>query len=492
MEIEQLPERQTSFTRGRAWGIAFHVVLSALSLLALVVMVNYLAHRHNQRLYISAASRQTLSPATQRVLAQLTNNVKIIVFFDRGERLFGAVSSLAKEYQSHSRHIELEFVDARMPGRAEAIRNEYKFQTEGDASRVIFDSNGQVRTIISTELSEYGVTPKKVITRTGFRGEQLFTSAILNVTQTKPVAAYFLQGHGEESLGPDNLGYSRLAKLLQNNNVTVNSILPLIGTNNLPDDCGLLVIAGPTSAIPIEELTKIDQYLGHGGRLLALMNVNARIKSVGLESLLYKWNVQVGFDLVRDPSEAQADDPNIIVTSHFGSHAIVRSLLRSSLGIVAPRSVAQRTQPETAADAPKVTELFFTSSSGYALIPSESNRNSTVQRQGSIPLAAAAERGGIQGVKSERGATRIVAVGDSIFLSNSLIGYSANADFAVLALNWLLNRDSILSEITASPISEYQIVLTEQQMSQLRWLFLAAVPGLVMTLGFFVWLRRRV
>jgi ABC-type uncharacterized transport system involved in gliding motility auxiliary subunit len=107
-------------------------------------------------------------------------------------------------------------------------------------------------------------------------------------------------------------------------------------------------------------------------------------------------------------------------------------------------------------------------------------------------MAVAGERGAIQGVKAERGASRFIVAGDSIFLSNTLIGYSANSDFAILAVNWLLNRDSLLNEIGPSPVSEYRIVLTEQQMSQLRWLFLAALPGLVMAAGFIVWLRRRV
>jgi hypothetical protein len=221
------------------------------------------------------------------------------------------------------------------------------------------------------------------------------------------------------------------------------------------------------------------------------MNIGARSAPVGLESLLYKWNVQVGFDWVRDPSLAQADNPNVIVASHYGSHPIVRALLRSSLGLVAPRSVSQRAVPQSGADAPKVTELLFTGPDGYVLVPSQGN-HWVNQRQGSIPLAVAGERGAIQGVKTERGASRFVVVGDAVFLSNALIGYSANSDFAVLALNWLLNRDALLSEIGPSPVSEYQIVLTEQQMSQLRWLFLAAIPGTVMVIGFFVWLRRRV
>jgi len=58
-------------------------------------------------------------------------------------------------------------------------------------------------------------------------------------------------------------------------------------------------------------------------------------------------------------------------------------------------------------------------------------------------------------------------------------------------VNWLVNRDSLLNDIGPSAVSEYQILLTEKQMSQLRWLFLAVIPGVVVIFGFFVWIRRR-
>jgi hypothetical protein len=44
----------------------------------------------------------------------------------------------------------VEFVDYRMPGRAEAVRAQYKLQTEGEGSRIIFDAGGPVRTVMST------------------------------------------------------------------------------------------------------------------------------------------------------------------------------------------------------------------------------------------------------------------------------------------------------------------------------------------------------
>jgi hypothetical protein len=333
------------------------------------------------------------------------------------------------------------------------------------------------------------MTPGKEIVRTGFKGEQLFTSAILNVTQTKPILTYFLQGHGEHKLSDDDQGYGRFGKLMEDNNIVLRPVGPLLGTNGIPAECGLVIIAGPSRPFEKEELIKLDQYLSRGGRLFVLFN-GMNLTPTGLEALLYKWNIQVGFDRIRDTTQSQSDNPDVIVTSNFGPHPLVRSLLRSAVKMVIPRSVSQRAAPENTADAPKVTELLYTSSGGLQLVPYENN-TWTRGKTGSIPLAAAGERGAIQGLKSEKAASRYIVTGDSLFLSNALFNHAANSDFANLAVNWLAHRDSLLNEIGPSPVSEYEIQLNRTQMSKIRWLFLGAIPGGVMALGVIVWLRRR-
>ena len=52
----------------------------------------------------------------------------------------------------------------------------------------------------------------------------------------------------------------------------------------------------------------------------------------------------------------------------------------------------------------------------------------------------------IQGVAADKGATRIVVVGSSVMFANAPLGAAANADFATLSLNWLLNRDVFLAD----------------------------------------------
>lgn len=488
--MDQSPE--PTFTLWRRWRIGLHAAVSILAMLSIAVMVNYIAHRHNARFYVSSASRQNLSPLTLQVLKSLTKNVKVIVFFDRHDSLFNSVAAMIKEYGARSPKLQIEFVDYRMPGRAEAIRKQYELTSGSDSSRVIFDANGQVRTVLGSELSDYQVAKGKEFRRSGFRGEQMFTSALLNLTQVKPATAYFSQGHGEGNPNStEDRGYSLFARLLLNNNITVKPLPPLIG-KEIPQDCSLLIITDPQTTFDPEELTKIERYLSQGGRLLMMFSVSSMGKLTGLERMLWGLNVEVGFNMVKDTSQEQAEQTGVLVTSEFGAHPITRPLLRSSLKLIFPRSIAQRQTPVTTADAPKIVELASTTKNGQTLIPRPGNVY-VVQPPGErvVPLMVAWEKGAITGIAAEKGTARAVITGDALFLANLAFNQAANADFANLAVNWLLNRDSLLNEIGPSPVTEYEILLTHRQLKRLRWIMLVITPGTVLAIGFLVWIRRR-
>lgn len=105
-------------------------------------------------------------------------------------------------------------------------------------------------------------------------------------------------------------------------------------------------------------------------------------------------------------------------------------------------------------------------------------------------MAAAVEKGGLDGVAANRGATRNVVIGDSWMFGNEYLAAGSNRDFANLTLAWLLDRSNFLA-IGPKPLSEYRLNLTDRQMTLLRAALLAGMPGVVLTLGFAVWFRRR-
>ena len=477
--------KSPSFSAVKKWATALNVVASCLALLALVAMVNYLASRHFLRFQWMADERYRLSPMTLKLLQTRTNQVKVIVFFDPDEALYASVKGLINEYQLACPKLDVEYVNyLLLTGRANLIKQQYQL-SDADKDLVIFDCNGKKRIVRAKELSDYdlqGIFAGKEARRTSFKGEQFFTSAILGVTDPKPFKAYCLQGHGEHDPASDDEmnGYFKFARVLEDKDVVVGPLSLL--TNDVPADCQLLIIAGPRHTLSPEELERIDNYLNHGGRaFILLLNPGIDgVKKSGLEKTLANWGVAVGDGLVTDDAQAKAGQNNVLYVANFGQHDIVRPLAGSRLGLAFPHAVRPQPGASRAADTAKVVELAFTTERGK-----EAGRAG-----GAVPLMVAVEKGTIPGVAADTGSTRLVVVGDSLFLVNAIIEFDANRDFEILAVNWLLDRVQLLA-IGPRPIHEYKISLTQSQMSGARWILMGAMPGVVLLAGLLVWAGRR-
>jgi hypothetical protein len=494
------PHPRPSFSPYRKWGMGLHVCFLMLVVLSVLVMTNYIGQDYFLRFHISTQRRLELSPRTVGLLHSLTNRVKVTLYYDAEdeESLYGTVAELLSEYRLVNSRITIQTVDyIRDPGLAQKVKAKYNLSAPTDKNLVIFDCDGRVKPVEGSRLASYIVeqvpnpTPEAkgpAFRRrpTAFLGEMAFTAALLDVTSAKPLKAYFLQGHGEHQIdsGDEVAGYLKLASILKQNCIK-SEPLSLLGTNAVPEDCNLLVVAGPRDVIPDAELEKIEQYLNRGGRLLALFNFGSFRKQTGLERMLTKWGVDVGHNIVTDPDNAIPGKTTDMLVSNFGSgkHPAVNCLLGSGLHLSLPRTVGQLKLRAEAADAPHVEEIASTGP--RATVVGELVRNPP------LPLIVAVEKGALKDVITERGATRMVVVGDSLFLGNLQINSAANRDFAAAAVNWLLERTQLLGGPGPRPMTEYKIVMTKAQMHQAQWLLLGALPGGVLVLGGLVWLRRR-
>ncbi|MBM3836823.1 MAG: hypothetical protein FJ398_02470 [Verrucomicrobia bacterium] len=481
---------QASFWPGRRWRIGLNVALSIVAVSAILVMVNFIAARRYERFNWGAGTQDPLSPVTLRVLEALTNQVKIIVFFDHREPLFSAVRKVLDQYEVQCSRLDVEYVDYTFsPGRAEEIRTAYDLAEADKDDRIIFACNGKKKVVHAGELSEYdysGVFTERKVKRTTFRGEQLFTSAICSVIDTRTAKAYFLEGHREHDPTDrrDQIGYMDFAKVLQENNVAIGRLSLL--NAEIPADCQLLIVASPLNPIAEEELEKIDKYLSQGGRMLALFNHDSRQVATGLEALLANWGVEVGRDLVTDKPRSSTSDPRLVIVTEFGDHPLVKPLRRSRLALALPRSISLRSPAQRGADSAKVTPLAVTSPEGVV-----NKGPNQIERRGIIPLIVAVEKGSIQGISADRGETRMVVAGESWFLGNTVIDFDANRDFARLAINWLINRELLLEGIGPRKLKEFTISMTQSEMQAIRWLLVGVLPGSVLSIGILVWARRR-
>jgi ABC-type uncharacterized transport system involved in gliding motility auxiliary subunit len=310
----------------------------------------------------------------------------------------------------------------------------------------------------------------------------MFTSTLLALENSKPFKAYCLQGHGEPSLTDSGAsGYLKFAAVLEQNYIQLQP-LELLGDNPVPPDCNLLIIAGPRTMFSNLELQKIDQYLSQGGRLFLLLDYSSIQHPTGLDDILRHWGVNVGADMVQD-SKYTISGQDVIVYN-FSQHPVVNPLTQLALQLDLPRPVNRINWQNPPTDAPKVDELAFSGSDSVLM-----NEPGLPPR--SYPLMVAVEQSEVKGVAAAHSGTRMVVVGDSLFLDNQLIDGGANRDFAGYAVNWLLDRPTLLKGIGPRPVVEFRLMMTPAQQRNVRWLVLGALPGGVLALGGLVWLRRR-
>jgi len=487
------PEFKPSFSAARRWGIRLDYVLRTAVVLALVGMVNYLGAYWYYRTQLSSHTRQVLAPLTVNLLRSLTNDIKVTLFYDKEDPLFTTVSALLKDYQNVHAGLRVKAVDYRWDAaEAESIKKDYASYFVGLTNKnlIIFDCGGRVKVVNGNALAEY--VPERVANETelefrrkpvAFLGEKMFTAALLAVTSPRPFKACFLTGHGEHPLdGADESGYLAFSSVLRQNFIQPVG-LSLVGTNVIPADCDLLVIAGPMIEISSSELEKVQRYLQQGGRLMALLNSAQRTRQTGLEQLLVRWNMIVGESPVVDPEQTESATGSDVVISAYAKHPLVNSMIGYGLYLIQPRPISAMELRSRDGGAPKIQPVAFT---GTNAVMAGNLRGP--RRQYAV---AAVVEDAVPGVVTERGATRILAVGDSLFLDNQCLEKWANRDFAGYAVNWLLERTQLLEGLGPRPITEFRITMTRAQTRTVQWILLAAMPGAVLFLGGLVWLRRR-
>ena len=479
-----------SFSPGRRWKIGFDVVVRTVLVLAVVVMVNYLGAKFFGRFYLSSQTQVKLSPRTLSIIHSVTNHIDVTVYYDKTDDWYPMIIALLNEYRSANPNISIKAVDyTRDPGEAAKVKAQYKLSSTKDKDLVIFDNNGHWKITSGDALTQVKLEQVPNATEREFRrkpvafnGEMAFTAMLLAVQNTKPLKAYFLQGHGEPSLAETGeTDYQKFGATLAENYIAT-SALQLLGTNAVPDDCNLLIIAGPRTAFTDPELLKIDQYLAQGGRLFMLFNDFSVEHPTGLEPLLARWGVNVSSDIVVDPENTTSGLD--VIVYNFSAHPSVNPLVQFRLQMILPRCISKVDWKSPPTDAPKVDEIAFSG-------PKSTLKRHPADAPCSYPLMAAVEQKPVPGVANTHGTMRMIVVGDSFFLGNHYIEGGANRDFAGYAANWLLDRAVLLEGVGPRPVTEYRLTITRQQLQQVRWLLLAALPGAVLVFGWMVWLVRR-
>lgn len=476
-----------------------NVLVAVLLAALLTAMVNGIAARYYTRWDVSRKGYYELSDKSRGLVAGLEGAVRVLVFFQRSHQHYEDVKALLKEYTyAASRNdgltFDVEFIDPdRDLARVRAVARDYEVD---EPNIVVFESAGRRKYVEADAVTEYDTRLEGgVIKRTlkAFAGEQVFSSALHTVMQPVKPVVYFLAGHGERDIDDysETLGYSGIARVLRRDNLEVRALVPA-AEGGLPDDCDLLVIAGPVQQLSQREKDLIAAYLAGHGRVLAMIDPGT---DPGLAALFGAWGVRLGREVVVGMTMTGRE----LVVTNFGEHPVTDNLRNVVAMFYRPRVVEALSLANgdagAAEDRARVSELASNTAAGWAeadLKQYPPRFDEGVDRRGPVSLAVAVEKGSLSGLDVEIEPTRLVVIGGSAFVSNGALktGVGGNVDFFMNAVNWLLERETLLAIAARSPgIIEHG--LSRGRIQLLFLLTSALVPAAVALVGLVIWWKRR-
>ena len=106
-----------------------------------------------------------------------------------------------------------------------------------------------------------------------------------------------------------------------------------------------------------------------------------------------------------------------------------------------------------------------------------------------LPVAASADRDGVEDDRVEVQTSRLIVVGSSQFAFDASAS-PQGLDFILSSINSLLDR-SKLSGVTAKSVTHFALNLTEEQLGRIALFAMVVLPGISGLTGLLVWWRRR-
>ena len=439
--------------------------LYTIVVIAVLVLVNWLGQRYNKTIDTTSNKRFTLSQETEKIISGLKEPATI-AYFDKASG-FEQARGILDRYKNLSPKIKIQYIDyQKQPTMAKA----YGLRFPGTAYVEIGSRREEAKS-----LTEEGITGA-------------FLKDLKGVRKVCVVS-----GSQEHALDQtDGNGLSKFKTLLERDNYQVQPVT-LIDKTAVPNDCNVVIVAGPQADYTANEVTALKNYVEGGGRVMLLLDPPLDFgrehisDNPGLSKLLADWGVTTEKDLVLEQNpmgQLFGFGPEIPLVSSYESHPIVNDLKNTFTGFPVARSLEVKNGDKTT-----VSKLFSTTDHAIAttkLNTNEVNPADPSNRKGPFVLGAA----GTYNTGKPNNPGRFVVVGSSGFVTNGMIGFQGNRDLAVNAVNWLSSDEDLIS-IRPKEAEDRRLNATQRQMNVFAYTDLLAIPLIVIVAGVSMFLKRR-
>ncbi len=456
----------TQFLKARQTKYAAYAAIYVLVVIAIIATANVLANRYDKSYDTTANKRYSLSDQTAKIVKGLKQDATI-TYFDQ-PRGFRAAKDQLDLYSNLSPKVHVKYVDA---DKENMLAREAGIKNYGTAIVQIGANKQEAK-----GLNEEGITGA-------------FIRDLKNTTRT----VCFVTGSGEHQIDDSGRsGYSQFKELLGKDEYVAKSI-NLLQKAEIPSDCTVLVVAGPSGDYQQPEVDAIKKFVEDGGRALFMLDPPLKVgrseisDNDALTSVLKNWGVSVDKDLILDMNpigQLAGLGPQVALVTSYDSHPIVSEMKGTATGFPLSRSLDVKNGDKTT-----VQKLFGSSESSLAtekLNSPEVNPSDPKNKKGPLTIAAA----GNYNTGKENSQGRFVVIGSSAWAANSFLRFNGNRDLALNAMNWLSSDEDLISIRPKEP-EDRRVTLTRAQMNWVRTTSQFLLPLIVVFAGVSVWWRRR-
>jgi hypothetical protein len=452
--------------------------------------LNYAANKWNKKIDLSYFKTSQVGTANHALVQNLSEQVRMILFFPPGNEVLELVRDYADELSSHHNQLKVEILDQALhPTEA----RKFKVRANGYIALARGDKNETMR--VGLQIEKATSILRKL--------DSEIHKRLVKILKP-PRIAYFTTGHLERdhtpAQGDERPGLSDLKRILTVLGIQVRRLGLGDGLGSeVPKDASVVVVAGPSEPFMPAELDTLTRYLNTGGRALFLIDPD---HGTSADELLKPLGVQVSTDLVATDNlrhswrlKGQNESPFNITTHLSSTHPSIESFAkaRGRLGLLATGAGSITKVQNGHSDFRPSFTLRAMSDSWLDTQKNGLFDKETEKRQ-SLDLGVALEKE-IKTANDDsqtavaHGPARAIVFSDADIVADVIIRNQGNMILISDAFRWLLGDEAESGLVE----SEGDIRIVHRQDEDAFWFYGSAVlmPLAVMSGGLFYSRRRR-
>lgn len=464
------------------------ILISAILILGFFVLNIWLGKQDLPKLDVTENKIYTLSEYSIQKIKDVNQDVKIYVYgYSENDRII----DLLKQYNKNCGKINYEFITDE--SNLDIVK---KYALESGNYALIFEVGTTNKILFSSDLYSYDYTTYQQVDLT----ENAITNTILNLTIAEKPKVYFLTGHNE--LSPEKYLTTILAYL--ENEVFEYSVLNLLTTASIPEDCDLIAIMSPQTDLLEQEVLLLESYINNGGNIVLTSDLYTT-ENVNLGNLqkvldMYGVTVENGSIYETDANSYVANSP-FLVLPKIESTKITSEIYTDGVMVMElPKRIKMAEEAKLTELGVEYETLLSSSDNSFFVTDFSSNAISSIESQtpASSIISAKITKTIKGATDAENKVSQIVVIANGTFVSSlesvaasgvSQVNLYNNADFFISSIANLTDRDDTISVRKEMSSSTYTPTKTQNTVV-LAIIF--GVPLGIVIFGIIVWnIRKR-